>query len=128
MTSNNPEQTIISTSFGTVTSKRVTYMYNKGWFSGGKREDVPLKQVASVRHETERKIFLGLFYIVLGLVLIAVVIGIIPLVFGIFLLWGSPKVNIVTTGGSTAPVIGWPWQNQEAQSFADAVRGQLFSE
>ncbi len=62
------------------------------------------------------------------LVLIAFFIGIIPLVVGILFLWGSPKVNIVTTGGSTAPVVGWPWQNQEAQSFADALRGQLFSE
>jgi hypothetical protein len=60
MTSGSPEQTMIDNSFGTVTNKRVTYMAKKGWFSSGYREDVPLKQVVSVRHATERKVFLGL--------------------------------------------------------------------
>jgi len=128
MTSGSPEQTIIDNPFGIVTNKRVTYMAKKSWFSGGRREDVPLKQVVSVRYETDRKIFLGLFYVVLGLVLITFIVGIIPLVSGVLFLWGSPMVNVVTAGGTAAPVSGWPWQKQEAEAFASALRSQLFSE
>jgi len=128
MTSASPEQTIIDNSFGIVTTKRVTYMAKKSWFSGGRREDVPLKQVVSVRYETSRNIFLGLFYVVLGVLLISFVIGIIPLVFGVLILWGSPLVNVVTAGGTAAPVSGWPWQKQQAEAFTSALRGQLFSE
>ena len=119
---------MINNPFGIVTNKRVTYMAKKGWFSGGRREDVPLKQVVSVRYETSRNIFLGLFYVVVGLLLLLAVIGIIPLVFGILYLWGSPLVNVVTAGGTAAPVSGWPWQKPEAEAFTNALRNQLFSE
>lgn len=128
MTSDSQEQTIIDNGFGIVTTKRVTYMAKKSWFSGGSREDVPLKQVASVRQETSRSIPAGLFLIVIGLCSLMVVIGIIPLVFGILLLWGSPQVNVITAGGTGSPVIGWPWQKQLADDFAKALRGQLFNE
>jgi len=128
MTSGSQEQTIIENPFGLVTTKRVTYMAKKSWFSGGSREDVPIKQVVSVRYETSRNIFLGLFYIVLGLLLITFIIGIIPLIFGILILWGSPRVNVITAGGTGAPVSGWPWMKQEAEAFVNALRGQLFSE
>ena len=128
MTSSSQEQTIIDNPFGIVTTKRVTYMAKKGWFSGGRREDVPLKQVVSVRYETGRNIFLGLFYVVLGLLLLAFIIGIIPLVVGVLILWGSPVINVITAGGTAAPVSGWPWQKQEAEAFVNALRGQLFSE
>lgn len=128
MTSVSPEQTIIDNPYGIVTNKRVTYMSNKSWFGGGRREDVPLKQVVSVRYETERKLFSGLFLIVLGLLTIAFVIGIIPLLFGILLLWGSPKVNVITAGGTASPASGFPWQKQEAEAFVNALRSQLFTE
>jgi hypothetical protein len=128
MTSDSQEQTIIENGFGIVTNKRVTYMAQKNWFSGGSREDVPIKQVVSVREETSRNIFLGLFYITVGVTLLAVLIGIIPLVLGILLLWGSPRVNVITTGGTSSPVTGWPWQKQLASDFAKALRSQLFSE
>lgn len=128
MTSGSQEQTIIDNPFGIVTTKRVTYMAEKGWFSGGRREDVPLKQVVSVRYEISRKIFLGLFSVVLGLLLIVAIIGIIPLVFGVLLLWGYPVVNVITAGGTAAPVSGLPWQRKEAGAFVSALRGQLFSE
>lgn len=128
MNSESSEQTFVNNPFGIVTNKRVTYMAKKGWFSGGSREDVPLKQVVSVRYETSRNIVFGLFYVVLGVVLLALIIGIIPLVFGILYLWGSPTVNVVTAGGTAAPVSGWPWQKQEAEAFTNALRNQLFSE
>jgi len=128
MTSGSQEQTIIDNPFGIVTTKRVTYMAKKGWFSGGRREDVPLKQVVSVRYETDRNISLGLFYVFLGLLLITFIIGIIPLISGILILWGSPKVNVITAGGTAAPVSGYPWDKKEAEAFVSALRGQLFSE
>lgn len=128
MSSGLPEQTMIENAFGAVTNKRVTYMAKKGWFSSGYREDVPLKQVVSVRHVTDRKVFLGLFLIVVGIALLAIIIGIIPLIIGIQFLWGSPTVQVVTAGGTGEPMIGLPWQNKEAEEFTRALRGQLFSQ
>jgi hypothetical protein len=128
MTSGSPEQTIIDNPFGIVTNKRVAYMVKKSWFGGGRREDVPLKQVVSVRHDTERKLFWGLFLTVVGLASLMYIVGIIPLGLGVLLLWGSPMVNVVTAGGTSNPVIGLPWQKQQADEFASALRGQLFNE
>ena len=128
MNPDSQEQVIIENQFGIVTSKRVTYFARKNWFSGVSREDVPLKQVVSVRVETGRKIFLGLFLVIIGISLLMAVVGIIPLVLGILMLWGSATVNVVTAGGTSSPVIGWPWQKAEAEAFASALRGQLFSE
>jgi hypothetical protein len=93
MTSSSKENVLVDNCFGIVTNKRLTYMAKKSWFSGGRREDVPLKQVVAVRYEMDRKVFGGLLLIVLGIVLITVVVGIIPLIVGILLMWGSPTVN-----------------------------------
>ena len=128
MSSGAAEQTLISNMYGIVTTKRVTYFAKKSWFSGGYREDVPLKQVVSVRYETGRSIFLGLFLIVIGLLLLLFFIGIVPLALGILLLWGSPKVNVITAGGTATPVIGYPWQKQGAEAFVNTLRNQLFDE
>ncbi len=103
-------------------------MAKKSWFSGGVREDVPLKQIVSVRFETSRAIFGGLVCVALGLALLSFVIGIIPLILGILLLWGSPRVVVVTAGGTAVPVIGWPWQKKQGESFVSALRTQLFSD
>ena len=114
MTAESGEQGVTDTVFGTVTTRRVIYFANKGWFSGGSREDVPLRQVVSVRYEIKRSIFLGLLVTVLGLVLligdgfgISFVVGIIVIPFGLIMLWGSPVVNIVTSGGTQSPAIGF---------------------
>ena len=128
MTSSSKENVLVDNCFGIVTNKRLTYMAKKGWFSGGRREDVPLKQVVAVRYEMDRKVFGGLLLIVLGIVLITVVVGIIPLIVGILLMWGSPTVNVVTAGGTATPVTGWPWQKSEAEAFVNAVHSQLFGE
>jgi hypothetical protein len=37
-------------------------------------------------------------------------------------------VNVVTAGGTSNPVIGWPWQKQQAEAFASTLRDQLFTE
>jgi len=129
----NSEQTIFSNSYGTITTKRVTYFRKKGWFSGGSREDVPLKQVVSVRYDTKRHIFVGLFFLFLGLVFVssgngvAILIGIVFILWGILNLWGGQLVDVVTTGGTNNLMVGLPW-DKEAEEFVRALRGQLFSE
>lgn len=128
MTSDSAEKVLIDNPFGIVTTKRVTYMAKKSWFSGGRREDVPLRQVVAVRHETDRRVFAGLFLIVLGILLITFFVGIIPLIAGILFIWGSPMVNVITAGGTATPVTGLPWQKEEADAFVNALRSQLFSE
>jgi len=128
MAENQGERTFIDNPFGVVTNKRVVYFRKKGWFSGGSRQDVPLRHVTSVRVETFRSIGLGIFLVLIGLVLLAFVIGIIPLIFGILLLWGSPMVVVNTTGGDREFMTGWPWHRQLAEDFAEALRKQLFRE
>lgn len=123
-----PETTYIENPFGVVTDRRVVYYRRKGWFSGGSREDVSLKHVTSIRLEIDRRMLGGILLVLLGLVLLVWVIGIVPLVLGILLLWGSPTVVITTAAGDREAMKGWPWQRELAEDFAKAVRGQLFKE
>jgi len=120
------EATHFENAFGTVTDRRVVYYRKKGWFSGGSREDVPLKHVTSVRVDISRKVLGGLVLVVMGLVLLAPVIGIIPLFVGILWLWGSPQVVISTAGANQEIMTALPWQRKGAEAFAHAVRQQLF--
>jgi hypothetical protein len=122
------EQEMYSGSFGIVTDRRVTYYMDKNWFSGGKREDVPIKQIVSVRQEISRKLFLGIFLVVIGASLLIQYnfIGIFFIILGGILIWGSPSVNLITSGGTGRPTIGYPWLRKDAEDFASAVRAQLF--
>jgi hypothetical protein len=129
------ENPVIENEFGAVTNKRVIYFVNKGWFSGGSREDVPLKQVVSIRHETKRWIFAGLVQLAVGALFVVANNGWGTALFGVLLmasgglnLWGSPIVNIVTAGGTQAPTTGFPWRRTAAREFVAAVRNQLFQE
>jgi pSer/pThr/pTyr-binding forkhead associated (FHA) protein len=122
------EQVIVENFFGTVTNKRVTYFSKKGWLSGKYREDIPLRKVVSVRYSKERSTFKGLFLIVLGFCLLMFGVGIVLLVIGFLMLWGTPAVNVVTAGGTSSPCIGLPWHNRAAEEFVSALRAQLFDE
>lgn len=132
--SNVSEKVLASTMFGTVTDRRVTYFRNKGWFSGGSQEDLPLRHITSVRVDTARSLISGLF---IGLVGFAVLggadggfklIGLLLLALAVLLLWGSPKVVVNTAGGDLNASMSWPWTRAEAESFASALRNQLFKE
>lgn len=125
--SKKPEETIIETAFGTVTTKRVIYFANKGWFSGGSREDIALKHVTSVRKEINRRVILGVIFCIIGLFLIAegALLGIIPLIPGVLWIWGSPMVVVNTAGNDKNKAVGLPWTGEEAESFVDALRDQL---
>jgi hypothetical protein len=128
------EQTFVAGVFGTVTNKRVIYQRAKGWFSGGSREDIPLKHVTSVRLDTTRHILLGILLVLIGLPLAFApdshngVVGSVLFCLAVLLLWGSPTVVVNTAGQDKNAAHGWPWQRAEAIAFVDAVRSQLVSQ
>jgi hypothetical protein len=126
------EQTFVENEFGTVTNKRVIYFREKGWFSGGSREDIPLQHVTSVRLDTSRSLILGILLLLLGLGALgaeggAKVIGIAFLALAVLLLWGSPKVVVNTAGRDLNAAKGLPWQRDSATAFVEALRQQLFN-
>ena len=127
------EQEFASNQFGTVTNKRVIYFRNKGWFSGGSRQDIPLKHVTSVRLDTSRSVIGGIFLLLIGLGLLAAaggvkVGGIIFVALAVLLLWGSPSVVVNTAGNDLNMAKGFPWLRGEATAFVEALRKQLFHE
>lgn len=126
MTEVQAEKTHFSNPFGEITDKRVVYYRKKGWFSGGSREDVPLKHVTSVRFETSRSIIAGIILILVGLATLAYIIGILPLALGIILIWGSPSVVVNTAGGDLEAMKAFPWHRNSAVEFVKALRNQLF--
>jgi hypothetical protein len=125
------EQTFVENGFGTVTSRRVIYFREKGWFSGGSREDIPLQHVTSVRLETARSFIGGILLLVVGLALLVgsgamKILGVVLIVLAVLLLWGSPKVVVNTAGRDLNTAKGFPWKRPEANSFVEALRKQLF--
>ena len=127
------EQEFVSNQFGTVTNKRVVYFRNKGWFSGGSRQDIPLKHVTSVRLDTSRSVASGIVLLLIGLGLLAAdggvkVVGIVVVALAVLLLWGSPAVVVNTAGNDLNVAKGFPWLRGEANAFVEALRKQLFHE
>lgn len=130
--SQQSESTFVENEFGTVTNKRVVYYRNKGWLSSGSREDIPLQHVTSVRLDTSRNVFIGLFFLFVGIFMLAAdsgikVLGVVFLVLAIILLWGSPLVVVNTAGRDINAARGWPWHRQKAAAFVEALRTQLFN-
>ena len=130
-TESKTEETLIQNSFGTVTSKRVIYYREKGWFSGGSREDIPLQHVTSVRLDISRNIISGLLFLLIALPFISTegeqkIIGIILSVVGVLFIFGSPSVVVNTAGRDLNAAKGFPWKRGEAKSFVEALRNQLF--
>ena len=127
------ESTFVENEFGTVTNKRVVYYRNKGWLSGGSREDIPLQHVTSVRLDTSRNIIIGLLFLLVGLIMLAaggsikMILGLVLLALAVILLWGSPLVVVNTAGRDLNAAKGWPWHRQKASAFVEALRTQLFN-
>jgi hypothetical protein len=130
--STSTEQTFVQNPFGTVTSKRVIFFRAKGWLSGGSREDIPLQHVTSVRLDVARSIVVGILLMLIGMSAttaggtLPVLIGLVMIVFGALLVWGSPAVVVNTAGRDLNAAKGWPWTRGQANAFVDALRGQLF--
>jgi hypothetical protein len=129
----NEERTLVTTVFGTVTDKRVIYCAKRSWYGGGSREDIPLSHVTSVRLETSRSVFWGIFLALIGLGLLlmpgsgAKLLGLALLVYAVLIMWGTPAVAVNTAGQDRNASKGAPWQKAEANAFVEALRGQLFS-
>lgn len=128
------EREIVSNEFGRVTDRRVVYFRNKGWFRGGSREDLALNQLTSVGHDVRRHSFWGAGFVLLGLMVAAgspesnaIPAGILAMLIGGFLLWGSPTVKVTTAAGEKYTSKGWPWKRSKAEAFAKAVRQQMVS-
>lgn len=127
------EKTFVENAFGTVTNKRVIYFREKGWFSGGSREDIPLQHVTSVRLDTSRSFITGFFLFLIGVGVLAgadggaKLIGIVLAIIAILLIWGSPSVVVNTAGRDLKAAKGLPWQRSSADEFVEALRHQLFN-
>lgn len=124
--SNSGSKDAFQNQFGAITADRLTYYSKKGWFSSASREDISLKQIVSVKYQTDRKILLGITLLIAGLILSLALIGLLLLPIAIFLLWGIPSVYVVTAGGTAHTSFGWPWQSKEAEGFVEALRRVLF--
>ena len=127
------EQTFASGVFGTVTNKRVIYQRAKNWFSGGSREDIPLKHVTSVRLDISRYLLGGILFALIGLSCLAApsgakLFGGALTVLAVLLLWGSPAVVVNTAGQDRNAARGWPWERGVATDFVEAVRKQLVNQ
>ena len=126
------EATFVANEFGTVTNKRVVYYRNKGWLSGGSREDIPLQHVTSVRMEVARSIGAGLFMLLVGFFLLNAegglkLLGVLFLAVSVILLWGSPLVVVNTAGRDLTAAKGLPWSRKNATAFVETLRHQLFN-
>ena len=129
MTEISNEQYAFSNKFGEVSDRRLVYFWKKNWFSGKRRIDIPMKQVVSVTDDVERNFFGGVFFTVVGTILLMNnIIGIIPLAVGILIIWGAPTVIIRNAGGEKMGSVGYPWEKGAAEEFANAVRTQLFKD
>jgi hypothetical protein len=124
---------IAETSFGTITDRQVVFYYNKGWFRGGIREDIPLRHITSVRLEISRHPIWGVFFLIVAFVGLSRpqsssghVLGVLLIAFAVLLLSASPKVVINTSGGDMRPATGPPWTRAEAERFVTALRQELF--
>jgi len=133
MTSTSPEQTLVSTIFGTVTNKRVIYNRARSWFGGGSREDIPLAHVTSVRIDTKRHLLFGVLLAVVGILLALAphssidvqLTGVALTALAVLLLWGSPSVYVNTAGQDKSHASGLPWHRAQANAFVEAIRQQL---
>lgn len=126
------EQTFIENEFGTVTSKRGIYYREKGWFSGGSREDIPLQHVTSVRLDIKRSLLGGLLLLFIGVGMLGAegglkIVGMTLVLFAILFLCGSPTVVVNTAGRDLNASKGLPWKRGAANAFVMALRQQLFN-
>jgi hypothetical protein len=132
------EQTLINNMFSTISNKRVIFRSKKGLFSNGYREDIPLKQIVSIRFY-KQKFFVGGIAVCLLLTLIGAgffsgnilgkLVGLLILVSGAGIAYigivGMPTVVITTAGGTVTQASGWPRDKKEAEAFAQVLRNPI---
>lgn len=134
------EQDILSNQFGTISDKMVLFLSNKGLFSTGAKETIPLNEIVAVRFYRKKHFVAssaGSLGFLLALViyvlfygsLIAKISSFIVLVLGLGIAYigiaGIPTVAITTTGGKVTQASGWPNQKDEAKAFALVIREKM---
>ncbi len=140
MTGSSQEQYIISNQFGTISEKQVIFLSQKGLFKNGSVEEIPLKQIVSVRFY-KRKSFVIAIAGCLGILLpfiinalfsgslVAKICGFIVLAIAIWIAYvgiaGIPTVVITQAGGTVNQASGWPKEKNEAKAFALVLRQQI---
>ena len=140
MSRSSGEQELISNKFGTISDRQVIFLSNKSLFSSRAREEIPLKQVISVRFYKQKFLVAGIAGII-GILLpfvilvffpgniIAVIGGLLILAFGVWMAYlgisGIPTVAITTAGDKVTQSSGWPNDKNEAKAFALVLREKL---
>jgi hypothetical protein len=133
-------QNIISNKFGTISDKQVIFLSKKSLFGSGSREEIPLKQIVSVRFYRHKSFVVGIagtLGILLPFVinalfsdsLVAKISGVIVLLVGVGIAYlgiaGFPTVIITKAGDKVTQASGWPWDKNDAKGFALVLREQI---
>ena len=140
MSRSSGEQELISNKFGTISDRQVIFLSNKSLFSSRAREEIPLKQIISVRFYKQKFLLAGIAGII-GILLpflliiffpgniIAATGGLLILAFGVWMTYlgvsGIPTIAITTTGDKVTQSSGWPNDKNEAKAFALVLREKL---
>lgn len=115
--------------FGVVTDRRVVLSDRVG------DVDIPIRHITSVSIGTIRHPWLSILFLI-GAVTLAIdsfawtgyALGALSLGIAGALFVGRPQIGIRTVDGTNRTIPCHPWQGDEADRFADAVRRQLFAE
>ncbi len=127
------DRNLVMTKFGNVSDRRLQYQAKKGWISGGTQEDIPLRHVTSVTLTISRRPFVSIFFTIVAIAImtnaanaLGVVIGLLVLLVAVLHMWGSPTITVNTSGPGPRKSSGLPWEREEAKTFTQALRNQLF--
>jgi hypothetical protein len=134
------EQELLSNKFGRISDKRIIFLSNKSLFTKGSQQEIPIKQVTSVKFHTQKPIIatiagivclvssFAIITIFLGN-LLAVVAGIIILFLGVWIAYlgisGFPTLVVTLAGGKVTEAKGWPNDKNEAKAFALVLREKI---
>lgn len=140
MSRGSREQEVLSNKFGTITDKRLIFLSKKDLFKNGEREEMPLKQVVSVRFYQQKSfvaILTGSIGILVSLAGVSLLRGnIVALLIGAILIslcvWiayvgiaGFPTVAVTSSEGKITRAKGWPNDRSEAKAFALVLREKI---
>jgi hypothetical protein len=140
MSRGSREQEVLSNKFGTITDKRLIFLSKKDLFKNGDREEMPLKQVVSVRFYQQKSfvaIVTGSLGILFSLVVVSLLRGnLVALMIGALIIalcvWiaylgiaGFPTVVVTTKEGRTTQSKGWPKDKSEVKAFALVLREKI---
>ena len=134
------EQELLSNKFGRISDKRIIFLSNKSLFNQGSQQEIPIKQVISVKFHTQKPIIAtvsGIFCLVLSFAVITIFLGdlllvaagLIFLFLGVWIAYlgisGFPTLVVTLAGGKVTEAKGWPNDKNEAKAFALVLREKI---